>query len=469
MSLSAVKSLIALLATVALLSSCGGSHGSAAPPPLGGLTLEAGEGGVTITWAPVSGVDYWAYTAQAATICKNCGGNNANNWNSVLGAQSRGWATPITSPYFFSGSPTQPNLTNDVVYSFIMDGRISGGPGGEATPSVSTTPRLSGQNWYTGGTIGAGGVTGLAFGPVLNTATSTYATTGTYLGVGTGGRKFQSANGLSWNAIASTDVTNWKNATYAFPGSLIQKFVGVGASGAVAYSTDLITWTAAPTAATVSAGSDLNSVASSSNLLVAVGNNGTIIRSTDAITWVAATSVPSTPDLYAVKYTIVPTGGLWVAVGAGGAVFVSPDAATWTAVASGTTQDLKGVAALDNYVYVNGLITATHSYSVVAVGNSGTMIQSEDGVNWNSRALGTNIRLNAIVASSGLLPTNQFMVVGDGGKAFNSPDGITWTAAPAPTTPAKTTQTSENLIGLIRGYNNQYLAWAANGSTVYSK
>lgn len=456
MSLSTLKPLIALLATAALLTACGGS-GSSAPPPVGGLIPEAGEGGVTLTWTPVTGVDYWAYTGQTATICKNCG-NSANSWNSVLGAQSRGWASPVTTPYFFSGTSTQPNLTNDVLYSFIMDGRINGGPGGDATPSVSATPRLAGEHWHVDGNpIGTGGITGLAFGPLLNTTTGIFATASTYLGIGAGGSKYQSTNGLSWTAIASTDATHWKNATYAFPGLLIQKFVAVGTGGAVVYSSDLATFTSG----TSGVSQDLNAVASSSNLAVAVGNNGTIVRSTDGKTWTAASSVPSTANLNAVKYITVPTGGLWVAVGAGGAVFVSSDAATWSAMVSGTTEDLKGVASVDNFVYVNGLITGTHSYSVVAVGNGGKVIQSSDGGTWTTRSLGTSSHLNAIVSSNGLLPTNQFMVVGDGGVAFTSPDGVTWRA--------RNTTVTQNLTGLIRGYNNQYLAWAANGSTVYSK
>ena len=468
MSKSSVKSLTALLATAALISACGGGHGSSAPPPVGGLHAEAGEGGVTLTWTGVAGVDYWAYTGQTSTICKNCA---TNDWKSTVGAQSRGWATPVTNPYFFTGTTIQTSLNNGALYSFIMDGRISGGPGGDATASVSATPRLNGDHWYNdGNAIGTGGVAGLAFGPVLNTTTNVYATTGTYLGLGTGGIKYQSTNGLSWTPITSTDTSNWKAAVYAFPGYLtLQKFVGVGAGGSVVYSPDLVTWTSAPTAATVSAGQDLNAIAStpvtSSPMLVAVGNNGTIVRSNDGITWVAANPLPSTPHLYAVAYTTVPSGNFWVAVGSGGAVFVSSDAATWTAVSSGTSQDLKGIASVVNATYPNGiyspLIAPTYSYSVVAVGNSGTVIQTADEINWTAQTLGSGGNLNAIVASSALVPTNQFMVVGDGGKAYTSPDGITWTP--------RTTTSTQNLTGLIRGYSNQYLAWAANGTTTYSK
>jgi len=469
MHLSFFKSLVAMLAAAAFLSGCGGSHGNSAPPPVGGLTLEAGEGGVTLSWTGVAGVDYWAYTGQSSTLCKNC---STNDWKATPGAQSRGWAMPLTNPYFFTGNTIQTSLDNDVLYSFIMDGRIQGGPGGDATPSKSATPRLNGEYWYSNGqAIGTGGIKGLAFGPVFNTVTNAYATTGTYVGLGAGGIKYQSPNGLSWTAITSTDTTAWKGAAYAFPGSLIQKFVGVGAGGAVTYSTDLATWTTALSAVTVSAGQDLNAVASSLNLLVAVGNNGTILRSNDGITWAAANPLPSTPHLYAVAFTTVPSGNVWVAVGAGGAIFVSADAATWTAVESGTRQDLNGVASVVNTTYPNGIYSPlnapTYSYSVVAIGNAGTVTQTRvDGGTWTwtlqtPLGLGSGRNLNAIVASSVLVPTNQFMVVGDGGQAFTSPDGVTWTS--------RTTTSAQNLTGLIRGYHNQYLAWAANGTTTYSK
>lgn len=458
MSLFTPKPLIALLATAALLTACGGS-GSSAPPPVGGLNVDAGEGGVTLTWTPVTGVDYWAYTGQTSTICKNCA---TNDWKSTVGAQSRGWDPKITSPYFFTGTTIPTSLNNDALYSFIMDGRINDGPGGDATASRSATPRLNGEYWYAGA-IGTAGITSLAFGPVLNTTTNTYATTGTYLGLGTGGIKYKSIDGLTWTPVTTaTDTANWKSAAYAFPGTQIQKFVGVGASGAVVYSSDLVTFTSA-----TSGSQDLNAVASGANMVVAVGNNGTILRSSDGINWSSAASVPSTPHLYAVSYTNLATGGLWMAVGAEGKVFFSYDASTWTAFTSNptTSQDLKGIAALVNTTYPNGiyspLVAPTYSYSVVAVGNGGTVIQTVDGINWTAQTLGSGVNLNAIVASSALIPTNQFMVVGDGGKAYTSPNGVTWTP--------RTTTSTQNLTGLNRGYNNQYLAWAANGTTTYSK
>lgn len=471
MPLSAVKSMLALLAT-AILSSCGGNHGSAAAPPAD-FRVEEGEGGVTLYWTGVAGVDYWAYAGQSSSICKNCG-NSTNNWNSLIGAQSRGWASAITPPYFFTGSTIQTGLNNDVVYSFIMDGRINGGPGGNSTPSVSAKPRLNGAYWYTGGAFGQAGITSLAFGPILNTSTNTYATTSTYLALGSGGIKYQSSNGLNWTAITTTDAVDWKGAAYAFPGNTtLQKFVGVGAGGKVVYSLDLANWTLSATAVSESAGQDLNAVASNASLLVAVGNNGSVIRSSDGITWYAANPLPSRPHLYAVAYTTVASGSFWVAVGAAGKMFYSSDAINWNAIESGSNQDLKGVASLTNTTYSNGVYTPTstpvYSYAVVAVGKNGTVTQSSDLVNWTAKTLGSGDNFNGVVASTALIPTNQFMIVGEGGQAFTSPDGVNWTSRTDAAAAAVAQTQSSSLIGLIRGYNNQYLAWATNGSTIYSK
>ncbi len=123
MSLTSLRLKITALFLAAFLASCGGS-GSSAPPPTGGITATAGDGQVTITWTADAGVDYWLmYAATASAInMKSPPGNHV-------------WITRnVTSPLVISG------LTNGVTYSFAMDGRISGGPGGSQTPSVSATP-----------------------------------------------------------------------------------------------------------------------------------------------------------------------------------------------------------------------------------------------------------------------------------------------------------------------------------------
>lgn len=440
MSLFSIKSTIAMFAAAALLSACGGS-GNPAPPPVGGLKVEAGEAGATVSWTAVPGVEYWLYAAPASTICKNCG---ANDWKSITGAVSKGLSNaPIYSPYFFSG------IANDTVYAFIMDGRVNGGPGGDATPSVSTTPRLAGALWKSGGNLGTGDIKGIAFGPIFNSANNTYATSGSYLGMGANGAKYQSTDGLSWTANTTSDTTHWLSTLYA-----LNKFIGIGQGGAVSYSTDLKTWTTANSGVT----QNLNAMATNGSMVVAVGNNGTIIRSTDAVTWIAATATPNTLPLYGVGYTV---NGVWVAVGAAGTLLTSSDGATWTAVSSGTTADLKSVASMSNIIATNNVFATV--YSMVVTGNNGTLLQSVDSVKWALQSMGTNANLNAVVASVGVLPSNQFVAVGNAGLALTSTDGITWTA--------RTTQTSQNLNVLFRGLSPQtrYIALGANGSTVYTQ
>jgi hypothetical protein len=442
MSLLTFKSVLAILAAAALVSACGGS-GQSASPTVGGLKVEPGEAGVTFTWTAVPGVQYWLYGAPASSICKNCG-NSPFNWFQIAGAVSRGQSNAlISSPYFLTG------ITNDTLYSFMMDARVNGGPGGDATPSVSATPRLAGATWNSGGNLGTGDITGIAYGPILNSATNSYATTGSYLGMGATGAKYQSTDGLSWTAITSSDKTNWFSTLYA-----LNKFIGIGQSGAVTYSTDLKTWTSATSGVT----QNLNAMASNGSMVVAVGNNGTIIRSSDAITWTASTSTPSTLPLYGVGYTI---NGIWVAVGASGTLLTSSDGATWTAVSSGTTADLKSVASMANIITTNNV--AATVYSMVVTGNNGALLQSADGAKWALQSIGTNANLNAVVASVGVLPTNQFVAVGNAGLAYTSTDGLTWTA--------RSTNTSQNLNVLFRGLSPQtrYIALGANGSTVYTQ
>lgn len=123
MSLTTLRLKITAFFLAAFLAACGGG-GSSAQPPTGGITATAGDGQVTITWTADAGVDYWLmYAATASAInMKSPPGNHA-------------WITSnVTSPLVISG------LTNGVTYSFAMDGRISGGPGGAQTPSVSATP-----------------------------------------------------------------------------------------------------------------------------------------------------------------------------------------------------------------------------------------------------------------------------------------------------------------------------------------
>jgi len=104
------------------------------------------------------------------------------------------------------------------------------------------------------------------------------------------------------------------------------------------------------------------------------------------------------------------SGTQFVAVGNSGAIVTSPDGITWTSRISGTMNDLDGIA--------------WSGAQFVAVGWYGTVLTSPDGIAWTSHFLNLNVYFLQAVAWSG----TQFVAVGRDGVVLTSPDGVTWTA-----------------------------------------
>ena len=136
--------------------------------------------------------------------------------------------------------------------------------------------------------------------------------------------------------------------------------------------------------------------------------------SADGVRWTSGSS-GTQADLYAETGT--------VAVGASGTILTSQDGITWTAQVSGTTAALRDV--------VQGIL-------LVAVGDSGTILTSQDGTTWTTRASNTSADLRG---AANLLP--YIVVVGSSGTILTSLDGITWTAA--------TSSTSSDLLAITKG------------------
>ena len=394
-----------------LVSACGG-RGSSAPPPAGGITVVPGDGQVTVTWTPDPGVDYWLFYAPTSSI-------STTTLSSTPGHRG---VINVTSPYVLTG------LTNGVTYSFTMDGRISGGPGGPGTPSVSAIPRPAGTTWLAGGTMGATDMHGIAYGTASNAIAY-------YLSVGNGGAMYQSTDGVSWTVIPGGIAANLNAALYA-----LGKFMTVGAAGNIFYSSDTLTWTASTSGTT----QNLNAVATNGAFAVAVGDSGTIQYSTDGVTWYPAVSVPTGNNLYGISYS---SSGLWVAVGAGGTLVTSSDGTNWSLGTSGTAVDLKSVAFR--------AATTTYPASYAAVGLGGLVLTSSDGISWTSQTLSPASNLLAIVPTA-----SQFLAVGTGGAAFTSPDGIAWTS--------QTTGSSSTFFGLVNA-QAQYVAVGLGGTSIYSR
>jgi photosystem II stability/assembly factor-like uncharacterized protein len=76
------------------------------------------------------------------------------------------------------------------------------------------------------------------------------------------------------------------------------------------------------------------------------------------------------------------------------------------------------------------LVGITYGNSTfVAVGESGTILTSPDGVTWTSRNSGTTNSLWGITYAN-----NKFVAVGEAGAILTSPDGLTWTSQNSGTT-----------------------------------
>jgi hypothetical protein len=374
--------LIAAILAGLLVAGCG-SNGSSADPPAG-VVATAGDGIVTVSWPMADGVDYWMFYANSSSI-------STSNWTTIPGSRS---VIGATSPYVVAG------LVNGSVYSFTINGRKDGGPGGDGTPSVSAIPRLAGTAtaslpapWTAGTALGAADMRGLALGSV-------------YVAVGSAGAVHSSTDGTKWTTSNSGVATRLNAVVY------YGAYLAAGDGGAMLYSADANSWTPR----TTGTANNLYAIGRNSALFVAVGAKGTIVTSADGVTWTAAANSATTNDLYAV----VPYGnGLWIAAGANGTLITSTDGSNWVARTSNTVLDLKGIA--------YGTNAATGALTFVVVGAAGTLLTSPDAGVWTARtAIGANT-LSAVTYGT------QFIAVGANGSIFTSTDGTSWAGQPSTT------------------------------------
>ena len=405
--------LLAAIAWAVLLAGCFNfSEGESADPPAGGLTAVAGDGYVTLTWQPDSGVDYWLFWGTGTVDI----------------AHPTAIKTNVLPPYTVGG------LINGTTYAFTINGRKDGGPGGTPAPIVTAVPRPDGFVWQVGGLAGSGDLKGVAYG------------TG-YDAVGNAGALFQSVDGISWtpatgNWAALAGGTNVNAIIFTLSG-----FVAVGDAGLILFSADNTNWRAGTYATPPVPAPRLNALGNNGTRLVAVGDGGAIYYSDDsAVTWNAAAAVPAgTGNLYGV---ITSTGGRWVAVGAAGTLITSTDGSNWTAVTSVTpaiATDLRDVAVLPS----TSIFTA--------VGLGGEVATSTDGLVWTTEVI-TPSDLLAVAGS--VTGTGLFVAVGKGGVAFTSFDGITWTS--------RTTGTPADLFAVVNG-GGQFVAVGQAGTMAYSR
>ncbi len=421
MLLRSLKLFTAALIAALMSVACG--NGDPAPAPTG-VVGSVNESSVTVAWDMADGVEYWLFfgpTSVAPTTTASMQG-----WFGLPGGNV---LLKATSPTIVTG------LVNGQSYSFSINGRSNGGPGGPGSTAVVATPRIAGAQWSAAAVAGATDLRATVYG--ATTATTTTAAVNTYVAAGTGGAIYSSLDGATWSALNFTSSSRINGASY------FSTFKLVGDNGLVLVSSDATSWTTPTTGTT----QNLYAIATNYySLNVAVGANGTIITSPDGLTWSAATSSGTSRDLYAVGYSTY-NGGTWLAVGAGGTIVKSSDGLTWTSVTSNTPVDLRGIT--------YGLTsTSTGATAFAAVGDSGTVLSSVDASTWIAQSLPGANSLNAVTFGA------QFVTVGEGGRIFISTDAVNWTLT--------TSATSHNLYAVGRG-NLNYLAVGAAGTNLLSK
>ena len=406
-----LASLAAALAASLLLSACGGGStgGPAAPPP--DFRVVAGDSSVSATFTAEPDVVYWIFYGPGPNI-------TTGNWVTSGGRV----ITNVTSPTVITG------LVNGLTYSFTINGRKDGGPGGEGAPTQVAVPRLAGNNWTVSTTLGTGRLNGVASGPLV----AGYATAV----VAEGGLIYQSVAGSAYAPATNPAAPNDLYAV-AFG---VAGFVAVGANGTIVQSGDSITWTARFSGTS----QPLYAIAPTAAGYIAVGAGGTILTSSDAETWTAQAS-GTTTDLF----TTVAGLNYQAAAGANGTILTSTDGATWTRQSTGTTAALRGIS-IGTFTSADGT-TSTNVYA--AVGAGGTLVTSPDGLAWGLRAPIGTADLNAVRYGG------QFVAVGAGGVIYTSADGTTWTT--------QVSGTANDLFAITRTLTG-YTVTGAQGTTLFS-
>lgn len=178
---------------------------------------------------------------------------------------------------------------------------------------------------------------------------------------------------------------------------------------------------------------------------IKVGNYGYIATSSDFETWTTRDS-----GIHTHLQNVVWTGSFALATAADGVVMKSSDGLVWTKVAGTTFTGSVRLAWTGTLVHAfsgSGTDTSTDGTSwtristlprffydvkwlrdrFIAIGSSGALESSVDGVAWTPGTSGTTGPLYAAAASP-----DEFMVGGQGGILRASTDGVTWSPRTVP-------------------------------------
>lgn len=342
---------------------------------------------------------------------------------------------------------------------------------------------------------------------------------GVSVAIGGQGLIAYSTDGLNWSQVPNFTSNSFRGVTAGI-GSSGFEFVAVGDLGTVASSADGRNWSMGSSGIT----NPLYAVTgTANNLFVASGIGGTVLVSGNGSSWVSKNSGTNAP-LRALAYKAAyPNTGLLVALGDSNILTSADDGTTWA------SQNNAGANSLTGAVYspIDGLFVGVSGTSeiltspdgktwfqqnpqsgplqgaafgddeFIAVGQSGGIITSTDGTNWQSHTSGTSStlygvamrnnsflaggELGTIIASGPVLPfaagtsgtqttlngvavgnsvtTSNTVAVGASGTILSSSDGTNFSRVTSPTT---------NGIAAVIFGDGQYVAVGAFGAIATS-
>ncbi len=210
-------------------------------------------------------------------------------------------------------------------------------------------------------------------------------------------------------------------------------WISVGASGRVIFKARN---GEADGATSIPGGPDLFGIAASNSILVVVGANGFIASAAAWDDWTPRVS-PTEATLEDVHWN----GTRFVAVGHSGTILVSPDGVSWSEVLSGTQQDLAAV-------------TVGPLNSWLAVGPDGTVVRSSfpEANVWEGVIETRTLHFNDVIWTG-----TRFVSVGPGGYIAESSDnGRSWFK--------ETSNTTQNLRRLVSSHGR--LIGVGTGTTI---
>jgi hypothetical protein len=254
-----------------------------------------------------------------------------------------------------------------------------------------TTTSTDGVNWTPGSTQTGDDLNGVAFGFGRFHAVSA-----------TNGRIYSSADGATWTSVPSS-ASSLRGIVFG-----AGRLVAIGSGGVISTSLDGTAWTSvASGTSNALLGADYVN-----GRFMLTGINGTILTSTTGTSWSAVSSGGNTSYLQNTAYG----NGLYVIPGQSGtairSLLTSSDGTTWTERISGAgavSRNLRGLAASPD--------------SLVAVGTSGTILQSLNGAGWVQQTSPTASQLNDVAYAAPL-----FAAVGNSGTIVTSTTGTSWAA-----------------------------------------